>query len=220
MAIKVCLETEKIDMALSIAKQNWLIEEYFKILIIKLNKYEEVINILEESEKNDFQISNQDKLELYYKFGEYFLANEEGKQDYSDRFFESVSKFVENNKTVLNKKDIVKLIQIFLDSNKFFKILFEKMDSFHLDYEKDMIHRRIELFLEDGDLEQNKNKIIEIIKDVRYAGKYDIQYLIMLFKKNNFNEGVEILYEFHKYNQELLSIYESKGLSKNNWFMY
>ena len=203
--IKVCLEAEKIDIALSIAKQNQLIEEYLRILIIKLNKYEEVIDVLEESEKNDLNITNQDKIDLYYKLGEYFLKSEEGKEDFSDKFFNSVSKFVENNKTVLDKKVIVKLIEIFLDSDKFFDILFEKMDSFHLDYEQEMIHRRIELYLKEG--EEKKNKILEMIKDERYVGKYDNQYLIMLFKNKNFSEGVKFLTEFHKYNQDLLCIY-------------
>ena len=81
------------------------------------------------------------------------------------------------------------------------------MDSFHLDYEQDMIHRRIELYLEDDELDKNKDKILEMIKDERYMGKYDCQYLIMLFKNKNFLEGVESLSEFHKFNQELLSIY-------------
>ena len=161
---------------------------------------------MEESEKNDLQITNQDKIDLYYKFGEYFLKSEEGKEDFSDKFFDSVSKFVENNKTVLDKKDIVKLIEIFFYSDKFFNILFEKMDSFHLNYEKELIHRRIELYLEEGELDK-KDKILEIIKDERYIGKYDNQYLIMLFKDKNFMEGVEALSEFNKFNQELLSIY-------------
>jgi hypothetical protein len=81
------------------------------------------------------------------------------------------------------------------------------MDSFHLDYEQDMIHRRIELCLEEGEIDKNKDKIIEIIKDERYAGKYDCQYLVMLFKNKNFLQGVEALSEYHKFNNELLSIY-------------
>ena len=205
--IKVCLEAGQIDIALSIAKQNKLIEEYLKILIIKLNKYGEAIDILEEPEQNDLQVTNQDKINLYYKFGEYFLKTEGEKEDFSDKFFNSVSKFIENNQTVLDKRDIVKLIEIFVDSNKYFKLLFEKMDSFHLDYEQDMIHRRIELYLEEGEIEKSKDKIIEMIKDERYIGRYDNQYLIMLFKNKNFLEGVEALSEFHKFNQELLSIY-------------
>ena len=231
--IKVCLQAEKIDIALSIAKQNKLIEEYIKILIIKLNRYGEAIDILEESEHNDLKVTNKDKIDLYYKFGEYFLKTEGEKEDYSDKFFNSVSKFIENNQTVLDKKDIVKLIEIFVDSSKYFINLFEKMNSFHLDYEQDMIHRRIELCLEDGEIDKNKNKIIEMIKDERYAGKYNNQYLVMLFKNKNFLEGVEALSEYHKFNYELLSIYmdrkdyekiinlcQSQGLTNNSlWYM-
>ena len=208
--IKVCIEAGNIDTALFVAKQNQLIEEYLNILITKLNKYGEAIDILADSENNDIQITNQDKIDLYYKFGEHFLKTVEGKEDFSDKFFESVSKFIENNKSVLDKNNFIKLIQIFFDYDKFFKILFEKMDSLHFDYEQDMIHRRIELYLEEGELEQNKEKIIEMIKDKRYIGKYDIQYLIILFKNKKFLEGVEALSEFHKYNQELLSIYMEK----------
>jgi hypothetical protein len=40
-----------------------LVEEYLRI-IIKLNKYEEAINILEYSEKHLIQITNQDKINL------------------------------------------------------------------------------------------------------------------------------------------------------------
>ena len=205
--IKVCLEAGNIDTALSIAKQNQLIEEYLRILIIKMNNYEEAINILEDAENYSFLISNQDKINLYYKFGEYFLQQKDGNQDYSDKFFNSVLKYIEDNITVLDKKYIVKLIRIFINSDKFFKILFEKMNSYHLDYYQDMIHRRIEWYLEEGEIDKNKEKLLEMIKDKRYVGKYDEQYLIMLFKNNNFYEGVEALSEFHKFNQDLLSIY-------------
>ena len=206
--VKVCIEAENLDLALSLAKQNQLIDEYLSILIIKMNKYEEAINILEDSEKNDFTITNQEKIDLYYKFGEYFLKSEGGKDDISDKFFASVSKFVENNKIVLDKKDIVKLIEIFVDSDKFFKILFERMESYNLDYDQDMIHRRIEIYLEEGQI--NKTKIIEMIKDQKYFGKYDPQYLLMLFKNKNFTEGVDALIEFLQYNKELLKDYMNK----------
>ena len=80
------------------------------------------------------------------------------------------------------------------------------MNSYNLDYEQDMIYKRIELYLEEEIIDK-KDKIIEIIKNARYAKKYDKQYLMMLFKNKNFIEGVEALSEYHKFNQELLSIY-------------
>ena len=207
--INVCLEAENIDAAIFIAKQSQLIEDYLMILITKLKKYEEAMNILEKTEDNDIMITNQDKIDLYYKFGEYYLKKEEGKEDFSNRFFESVSKFIENNQSVLDKKDIIKLIKIFMDYDKYFKIFFEKMESFHLEYEEDMIHRRIELYLEE-DMDKNKENIIEMLKDKRYVGKYDNQYLTMIFKNKNFQEGVEVLTELQKYNQDLIYIYMDK----------
>ena len=212
--IDVCLETENIEMGLSIAKQYKMIEDYLRILIIHLYDYEEAINILEETDKNEFDITSQDKIKLYHLFSEYFLKTEEGKEDYSDKFFESVLKFIENNKKILDKKDVVKLIEIFMDSDKFFKVLFGIMNSYNLDYNREMIHRRIQLYLDDLEIDKKneayKNEIIEIIKNEKYIGKYDSQYLIMLFKKKNFVEGIEILSEIHKYNQDLLYIYMEK----------
>lgn len=90
----------------------------------------------------------------------------------------------------------------------FFKILFERMESYNLDYDQDMIHRRIEIYLEEGQI--NKTKIIEMIKDQKYFGKYDPQYLLMLFKNKNFTEGVDALIEFLQYNKELLKDYMNK----------
>ena len=219
--INTCIEAGNVDTALFIAKQSQSIEEYLMILITKLNKYEEAMNLLEETENNDIVITNHDKIDLYCKLGEYYLKKEEGKEDFSNRFFESVSKFIENNRSVLDRKDIIQLIKIFMDFKQFFKILFEKMETFHLDYEQDIIHKIIELYLEeedevdvginkDKDKNNNKEKLIDMIKDKKYVGKFDEQYVMMLFQNTNFSEGVQVLSELHKYNQELLFIYMDK----------
>ena len=214
IVIDVCLETENIEMGLSFAKQYKMIEEYLRILIIHLYNYQEAINILEENEKNEFDITNQEKIKLYLIFAEYFMKNEEGKEDFSDKFFKSVLKFIDNNKNNIDKKDIVKLIEIFMDTDKFFKDLFVKINSYNLEYNREMIHRRIQLYLDDIEKDKKnevyRKEIIEIIKNEKYIGKYDSQYLIMLFKNKNFLEGIEILSEIHKYNQDLLYIYMEK----------
>jgi hypothetical protein len=72
-----------------------------------------------------------------------------------------------------------------------------------------MIHKRIELYIQDG-LEENKNNILQIIRNEKFVEKYDTQYLIMLFKYYNFKEGLEVLYEVNKINQDLLMIYIEK----------
>ena len=219
IVIDVCIEIENYDMGLTIAQQYKLIKEYIQILIIYLNKPEEAINVLENPEKYDFTNSNKERVELYIEFDEYFLKIEEGKEDYSDKFFQSVLKFIETNLKDLDKKDIVKLVEIFLDTDKFFKILFDKIPSYNLEYDKEMIHRRIQMYLDDFELDKKnesyKKKIIEIIKDEKCQGKYDSQYLIMLFKNKHFLEGIEILSELHKYIQDILFIYMEKKQYEN-----
>ena len=207
--INICLDTEKINLALEIAKEFKLIEEYLRI-ILKQNKYEEALNILEYSEKSLMQITNQDKINLFDKFGKIFLQ----KIEFSQKFFDIVSKFIEDNCSVIDRKDIIKLIDIFIDSDEYFKILFEKMRKLNLDYELDIIHKRIELFFSEN-TENSRNKIIEIIKNEKFVLKYDTQYLMMLFKYHNFKEGLEALCEVNKFNQELLNIYiEKKNYEK------
>ena len=203
--IDICLDTEKIDLSLQISKQFKLTEEYLKIMITKLNKYDEALDIIENPEKNQFQIETKDKIDLYYKFSNYFLS----KENFDEKFFSSVSKFIENNAIGIEKKDLNKLIDIFIEYDKFFKILFEKIGTLQLNYEKNMIHKRIELYIQDG-LEENKNNILQIIRNEKFVEKYDTQYLIMLFKYYNFKEGLEVLYEVNKINQDLLMIYIEK----------
>jgi len=217
--IDVCIEIENYDMGLTIAQQYKMIKEYIQILIIYLNKPEEAINVLDDPLKYEFSNSNKERVELYIEFDEYFLKIEEGKEDYSDKFFQSVLKFIETNLKDLDKKDIVRLVEIFLDTDKFFKILFDKIPSYNLEYDKEMIHRRIQMYLDDLELDKKnesyKNKIIEIIKDEKCQGKYDSQYLIMLFKNKHFLEGVEILSELYKYIQDILFIYMEKKQYEN-----
>ena len=203
--IDICLDTEKIDLSLQISKQFKLTEEYLKIMITKLNKYDEALDIIENPDKNQFQITTHDKIDLYYKFSNYFLS----KENFDEKFFSSVSKFIENNAIGIEKKDLNKLIDIFIEYDKFFKILFEKIGTLQLNYEKNMIHKRIELYIQDG-LEENKNNILQIIRNEKFVEKYDTQYLIMLFKYYNFKEGLEVLYEVNKINQDLLMIYIEK----------
>ena len=214
--IDVCVETENIDMGLSISKEYKMMNQYLQILIINLNNYEEAINLLEEPEKNEFDnITNDDKIKLYLKFQEYFMKAEEG---IIDKYFNSIIDFINNNynKNVKNidKKDILKLIEIFIDSDKYFKKIFELMDSYDLEYNKEWIYRRIQLYLDDLEIDKKnisyKKSIIEIIKNEKYIDKYDSQYLLMLFKNKHFLEGIEVLSEIHKFYQDLLFIYMEK----------
>ena len=131
-AIDVCLETQNIDLALSIAKEKNMYEEYLQILILKLNKLEEALDYIlpPENKKSKNELLIKDRINLFYKFGDYFLQNSENKDDkIPDLFFNRIINFIEKNIHSLNKNDIVKLIQIFIINDKYFKNLFEKMES-------------------------------------------------------------------------------------------
>ena len=129
-AIDVCLETQNVDLALSIAKQKNMNEEYLQILILKLNKLEEALDFIAppEDKKSKDELLLKDKINLFYKFGDYFLKNSENNNEkIPDIFFNRIISFIEKNMHSLNKNDVVKLIQIFIINDKYFKTLFEKM---------------------------------------------------------------------------------------------
>ena len=210
-AIDVCLETQNIDLALSIAKGKNMYEEYLQILILKLNKLEEALDFIcpPENSKNKNELLIKDKINLFYKFGDYFLNNSQNNNDdkIQDIFFNRIINFIEKKIHSLNKTDIIKLIQIFIINDKYFKTLFEKMETYGIEFSQEMIHRRIELYLDE---KENKQKIIDMLKDEKFQGKYDIQYLMMLFKYKDFKEGIEVLSHIINKNQELLNIYMDK----------
>ena len=175
-----------------------------------MNKLEEALDFIcpPENKNNKDELLIKDKINLFYKFGDYFLKNSENNDDkIQDLFFSRIIGFIEKNIHSLNKNEVVKLIEIFIINDKYFKTLFEKMESYGIEFSREMIHRRIELYLSE---EGNKEKIINMLKDEKFKGKYDIQYLIMLFKYKEFNEGIEILSQIIEKNQELLNIYMAK----------
>ena len=207
-AIDVCLETQNIDLALSIAKQKNMYEEYLQILILKQNKLEEALDFISpiDNKNNKEKLLIREQINLFNKFGDYFLKNNDEK--IPDMFFNRVINFIEKNINILSKNDIIKLIQTFITNDKYFKTLFEKMDSYGIEFSKEMIHRRIELYLEENDnINDNNKKIIEMLGDNKFKDKYDIQYLIMLFKYKDFNQGIEVLSKMVNKKQELLNIY-------------
>jgi hypothetical protein len=205
-AIDVCLETQNIELALSIAKQKNMYEEYLQILILKQNKLEEALDFISPMDKvnNKEKLLIREQINLFNKFGDYFLKNNDEK--IPDIFFNRIINFIEKNINLLNKNDIIKLIQIFIINDKYFKTLFEKMESYGIEFSKEMIHRRIELYLEENE-EDNSKKIIEMLGDDKFKDKYDIQYLIMLFKYKEFKQGIEIISKMINKKQELLNIY-------------
>jgi hypothetical protein len=201
--IDVCLDTQNIDLALSIANSKDMYEDYLQILIIKLNKIQEALDFIysdKEEERKKSKLKVEEQINLFCKFGENFLKS------IPRIFFDRVKKFLELNKGILKKEDDRKLLEIFISNDTFYKDVFKMMSNFGLELDKNMLHRRIELHLEDNE----NQKIIEILKDKNYIGLYDNEYLMMLFKHKNFSDGIEVLSELTEQRHELLSIYIQK----------
>ena len=219
-AIDICIESNNINLAIEIAHNKNMTEEIIHILIFKQNKISEALDILLpiiKGNKINNDIINEElivkeKLNLIIKYGQYFLIENNG--EIPDLFFNRVSSFIEGKKMYLEKKDIFKIIQIFMVSDKYFKIFFDKIDAYGIEYDEKIIQRRIELFLEEKD-ENYKLNILKMLKDKKYMNKFNKENLMILFKYNKFKEGINMLKEISNQKQDLIQFYiENKNYDK------
>ena len=205
-AIDVCLDIQKYDIALKFAKQNKLYEEYLNILINKEGKLKEALDFIQPVDKKiEGEINLIDRIKYFNQFGEYYLNNEK----ISDDYFNRVDEFIKENSDKINKDDFSLLIKIFFGNDKYFKLLFEKILNYNLECDKNMIHRRIEIYLDEEDLNERKN-ILNMLNDERFKNKIDKIYLFMLFKFRDFNEGIMKISEMIELKQELFYSYLEK----------
>ena len=219
-AIDICIESNNINLAIEIAQNKNMTEEIIHILIFKQNKISEALDILLpiiKANKINNDIINEElivkeKLNLIIKYGQYFLIENNG--EIPDLFFNRVSSFIEGKKMYLEQKDIFKIIQIFMVSDKYFKIFFDKIDAYGIEYDEKIIQRRIELFLEEKD-ENYKLNILKMLKDKKYMNKFNKENLMILFKYNKFKEGINMLKEISNQKQDLIQFYiENKNYDK------
>ena len=219
-AIDICIESNNINLAIEIAHNKNMTEEIIHILIFKQNKISEALDILLpiiKTNKINNDIINEElivkeKLNLIIKYGQYFLIENNG--EIPDLFFNRVSSFIEGKKMYLEQKDIFKIIQIFMVSDKYFKIFFDKIETYGIDYDEKIIQRRIELFLEEKD-ENYKLNILKMLKDKKYMNKFNKENLMILFKYNKFKEGINMLKEISNQKQDLIQFYiENKNYDK------
>ena len=219
-AIDICIESNNINLAIEIAHNKNMTEEIIHILIFKQNKISEALDILLPIIKvnkinNDIineELIVKEKLNLIIKYGQYFLIENNG--EIPDLFFNRVSSFIEGKKMYLEQKDIFKIIQIFMVSDKYFKIFFDKIETYGIEYDEKIIQRRIELFLEEKD-ENYKLNILKMLKDKKYMNKFNKENLMILFKYNKFKEGINMLKEISNQKQDLIQFYiENKNYDK------
>ena len=211
-AINICIESNNINLAYEIAQNKNMTKEILHILIFKQNKISEALDVLlpiVKSDKINADIIKEEamvkeKLYLILKYGQYFLMENNG--EIPDLFFNRVSSFIEGKKMFLDQNDIIKIIQIFMVSDKYFKIFFDKIDSYGIECDEKIIQRRIELYLEEKD-ENYKSTILKILKDNKYMNKYNKENLMILFKYNKFKEGINTLKEISNKKQDLIQLY-------------
>ena len=219
-AIDICIESNNTNLAIEIAHNKNMTDEIIHILIFKQNKISEALDILLpiiKANKINNDIINEElivkeKLNLIIKYGQYFLIENNG--EIPDLFFNRVSSFIEGKKMYLEQNDIFKIIQIFMVSDKYFKIFFDKIDAYGIEYDEKIIQRRIELFLEEKD-ENYKLNILKMLKDKKYMNKFNKENLMILFKYNKFKEGINMLKEISNQKQDLIQFYiENKNYDK------
>ena len=212
-SIDVCLETDTIDLALQIAKQNNLTEDVLKILIEKKGEFINALNFIQ-PDKNDNEnqslVQVIDRINLFCKFSDYFLKNDNVKEIFVSR----IEQFIDEYYSKFKYEDLMKLVKLFLSYDKYFKIIFDKVENLfnNINFicEQNLIHKRIELYLDDDISE--RYKILKILKSSKYKTIYNKTYLLMLFKQKEFLEGEITLLKINedKNKSEILSIYMEK----------
>ena len=214
-AIEVCKDTNKIDLALSIAQKAKMVESYIQILMDIKNDFAESLDFIK-------QLSDiEQKFNLLLKYGEKFIE----KKEVIDDSMKVITSIVNDIITVRNKEKVTKeeekiknlkyekIISIFItkESEERLETLLDNIMIKDKDCPKQIILRRIELYV-DRYAETNKsNEIVEKIREIlvneKFKDKLDKNYLLMLFKISGFNQGVTELSKIMELDQDLLQIY-------------
>ena len=209
-AIEVCKDTNKIDLALSIAQKAKMLDSFIQILMDIKGDFKESLEYI--GKITDIK----KKFDLLIAYGEKFLE----KKDVIDEAMKVISKLVDEIINIKNNdpndkrlKDLnyEKIISIFISKeseDKLEKLLDDIMEKDN-DCPKQIILRRIELYVDK--YTENKydsaEKIKKILTNQKFKDKLDKNYLLMLFKISGFNQGVTELSKIMELDQDLLQIY-------------
>ena len=209
-AIEVCKDTNKIDLALSIAQKAKMLDSFIQILMDIKGDFKESLEYI--GKNNDIK----KKFDLLIAYGEKFLE----KKDVIDEAMKVISKLIDEIINIKNKdknderiKDLnyEKIISIFISKeseDRLEKLLDDIMNKDE-DCPKQIILRRIELYVDK--YTENKydsaEKIKKILENEKFKDKLDKNYLLMLFKISGFNQGVTELSKIMELDQDLLQIY-------------
>ena len=190
-----------------------------------LNHYE-VGHINKNTMRNTNAVLCKEMQSIFNKFISYFLEEDNSEKidsnSLSYRFFEVFMIFIYKNYEIIEEKDMNTLINNFLFYDKYFIMIFDKLVTYPIIFDKNIFHRRIELYLVES--ENNKNekeviygKLIDLLSNQKYKNIYDFEYLMALFKYYNFNLGIKFLSEQNiTYDDLLLILFDKKEYIKIN----
>ena len=214
-AIEVCKDTNKIDLALSIAQKAKMVESYIQILMDIKSDFAESLDYIK-------QLSDiEQKFNLLLKYGEKFIERKEVIDDMMNVITSIVDNIidirnkdkVEPNEEKIKNLKYEKIISIFITKESEAKLekLLDNIMEREKDCPKQIILRRIELYVDKFTDTKSSNEIVENIREIlvdkRFKDKLDKNYLLMLFKISGFNQGVTELSKIMELDQDLLQIY-------------
>ena len=209
-AIEVCKDTNKTDLALSIAQKEKMLDSFIQILMDIKGDFKESLETI--AKIGDIK----KKFDLLIAYGEKFLE----KKDVIDEAMKVISKLIEEiiniknnnpNDEKLKNINYEKITSIFISKeseDRLEKLLDDIMEK-DSDCPKQIILRRIELYVDKYTEKKydSAEKIKMILTNPKFKDKLDKNYLLMLFKISGFNQGVTELSKIMELDQDLLQIY-------------
>ena len=218
-AIEVCKDTNKIDLALSIAQKAKMVESYIQILMDIKGDFAESLDFIK-------QLSDiEQKFNLLLKYGEKFIEKKEVIEDSMKLITSIVNDIIsirnldensikdDEEKKKIKQIKYEKIISIFITKESEAKLeeLLDNIMNRDKDCPKQIILRRIELYVDKYAETKNSSQIVEKIREIlvneKFKNKLDKNYLLMLFKISGFNQGVTELSKIMELDQDLLQIY-------------
>ena len=157
------------------------------------------------------------KFDILLKYGQKFL----GEDSSSAKTLKLLKSFIDhiiNLKKTSNDNSIKyeDLIKVFINKKTSLEELLDYIIKNDENCDSAIFHRRIELYL-DKLVDENKQSsdseypikeaINSLLKNKKIQNKIDKNHILMLFKINNFTQGIVTLSEIMELRQELLSIY-------------
>ena len=224
-AIDVCKDTNNIDLAFSIAKNNNMEDICIQILIDIKKSYKESLRFINEIK------DIKRKFKVLINYGKKLLEEKEFIKETDGtitNLVDNIIKIKNNNPDDVRlagmKLEQIASIYLTKENKVNLEKLLEKIMNEDANCPKPIILRRIELYMENY-LEKEKQaknsgkEYADKIKDIirKYKNNLDINYLLMLFKISGFDEGLSELGKIINLEQDLLQIYmEKKDYDKIN----